>query len=84
MYGAVLYLRFVAALGQVQCSMLLGRTRVASLKSTTISMLEIVAVVVGTELESFVLKKLDFDFNTVTYKTDCISSLLCNKRNTAR
>ena len=82
-YGAVLNLRFVGALGQVHCSFLLGRSRGAPIKPTTIPRLELVAAVVGVELVGFVQKELDFNLNAVTYWTDS-TSILCYISNTIR
>ena len=69
-YGAVLYLRFAGPDGQVHCSFVMGRSRVAPVRPTTIPRLELVAAVTGTELTGFVRKELDFDVDKVTFWTD--------------
>ena len=82
-YGTVLYLRFVGPLGQVHCSFVMGRSRVAPIKPMTIPRLELVAAVVGAELTEFVQNELDFDPDEVVYWTDS-TSVLGYIRSTAR
>ena len=82
-YGAVLYLRFAGPDGQVHCSFVMGRSRVAPVRPTTIPRLELVAAVTGTELTGFVRKELDFDVDKVTFWTDS-TSVLGYVRSTAR
>ena len=74
-YGVVLHLRFLGPEGQVHCSFVMGRSRVAPLRPTTIPRLELVAAAIGTELTSFVRKDLGFDVGKVTFWTDSTSVL---------
>ena len=53
-YGAVAYLRMTSSSGEVHCSFVLGKSRVASRKPLTIPRLELTAAVVAVRLAKFI------------------------------
>ena len=50
-YGAITYLHLTNTEGDVQCSFIVGKSRLSLLKQLTISCLELSAAVVATQLE---------------------------------
>ena len=59
-YGAVAYLRMVSPSGQIYCSFIMGKSRVAPIKPVTISRVELTAAVVAVRLAHFIRKELEF------------------------
>ena len=53
-YGAVSYLRYEDSNGDIHCSFVMAKSRVAPLKATTIPRLELAAAVVATRLDQMV------------------------------
>ena len=68
-YGAVSYLRIVNTRGDIHCSFVLGKSRLAPLKPTTIPRMELSAAVVATRLEKMIQEELE-------EKTTCRSIFL--------
>ena len=58
-YGAASYLRLVDADGNVHCSLVIGKSRLAPLKAITIPRLELSAAVVSVKLDSMIRRELD-------------------------
>ena len=58
-YGAVSYLRVVNTRGDIHCSFVLGKSRLAPLKPTTIPRMELSAAVVATRLEKMIQEELE-------------------------
>ena len=58
-YGAVSYLRIVNTRGDIHCSFVLGKSRLAPLKPTTIPRMELSAAVVATRLEKMIQEELE-------------------------
>ncbi|XP_067947083.1 uncharacterized protein [Watersipora subatra] len=78
-YGACAYLRQITKEGEVKCSYLLGKARVAPLKMITIPHMELQAAVVATQLVSVLERELK-DFllaNTATHYW-CDSMIVLN------
>ncbi|XP_076810887.1 uncharacterized protein LOC143453439 [Clavelina lepadiformis] len=73
-YGAVCYLRFVDG-ATYHCSFVIGKSRVAPLKSVTIPRLELSAAVVGAKLSRLVVKELQLKIKRAVYWTDSTSVL---------
>ena len=57
-YGAVSYLRIVNTRGDIHCSFVLGKSRLAPLKPMTIPRMELSAAVVATRLENMIQQEL--------------------------
>ncbi|GAA54825.1 WDFY family member 4 [Clonorchis sinensis] len=68
-YGAVAYLR-CESLQQVHCSLLMGKSRVAPIKSVTIPRLELQAAVIAVRLMCHLLKQLEVRFDNIYFWTD--------------
>ncbi|GAA48996.1 WDFY family member 4, partial [Clonorchis sinensis] len=68
-YGAVAYLR-CEPLQQVHCSLLMGKSRVAPIKSVTIPRLELQAAVLAVRLMCHLLKQLEVRFDNIYFWTD--------------
>ena len=77
-YGAVIYMRSVSVTGEIHCSFIVVRSRVAFIKPGTIPCRELVAAVVGVELTTFLKRELELKSNDIVFWTDCTSVLQCN------
>ena len=69
-YGACVYIRCVYSDASVQCSLVMGKSRVAPLKRVTVSRLELVAAVLSAKLCSVIQNEMDFSFSRVCFWTD--------------
>ncbi|XP_058803620.1 uncharacterized protein LOC131671301 [Phymastichus coffea] len=69
-YAAVAYLRTTSPDGKVYLSLVMAKTRVAPVKSTTIPRLELQAAVLGTRLAANISKELDIKINNVVFWSD--------------
>ena len=74
-YGAVSYLRLVNSDGQVHCSFLIAKSRLAPLKQTTIPRLELVAATVSICLNKVLSKEFELPVDTITFWTDSMTVL---------
>ena len=72
-YGAVSYLRLVDIYDQIHCSFLIGRSRLAPLKQTTIPRLELSAATVSIRLNKILKKELEIPVDTITFWTDSMT-----------
>jgi hypothetical protein len=81
-YGSVAFLRLVSDDGTIHTAFLMGKSRVAPLKATTIPRLELTAATVSVKLGRLILKELDMDIDSITYHTDSTTVLhsLNNKK----
>ena len=59
-YGQCTYLRLIDEIGQVHCSLLVGKARVAPLKPVTIPRLELVAALLSTKISTLLQKELEY------------------------
>ena len=59
----------------VHVSLVMGKSRVAPLKSISIPRLELTAATVGAKMSKFILNELDIDVITVHYWTDSMTVL---------
>ena len=73
-YGAAAYIKITNETG-VHVSLVMGKSRVAPLKSISIPRLELTAVTVGAKLSRFILNELDVEDITVRYWTDSMTVL---------
>ena len=62
-YGAVSYLRFKDENGNIYCSFVMGKSRVAPIKETTIPRLELSAAVVATRLDRMIRNESDLNID---------------------
>ena len=69
-YGQVSYLRVENADGDVRCSFLMGKSRVAPIKSVTIPRLELTAATVSAKVASLLKKELDIKVDEEFFWTD--------------
>ena len=84
-YGACSYLRIIDTKGFVHCSFLLGKSRLAPIKSISIPKLELTAAVLAVRLGLSCLLKAELDLPVVsTFWTDSTAVLHCIKNNTKR
>ena len=76
-YGACVYIRCVYSDASVQCSLVMGKSRVAPLKRVTVPRLELVAAVLSAQLCSVIQNEMDFSFSRVCLWTDASVVLRC-------
>ena len=74
-YGSVAYQRLCDNEGRIHCSFLMGKARLAPIKSVTISRLELTAATVSVRLGEILKKELDDKPETVQYHTDSVTVL---------
>ena len=79
-YGAVSYLRLVDSQGKIRCSFLMGKSRLAPLKSLTIPRMELSAAVLSTRLDAMMRQELDIAIHNSFFWTDstCVLRHLAN------
>ena len=69
-YGAVSYLRMADSQGNIACSILLGKARVAPLKMVTMPRLELTAATVAVKLHKQIKEELTLPIHEVIFWTD--------------
>ena len=69
-YGSVSYVRLVNAEGDVHCSFLMGKSRLAPLKTMTIPRLELSAAVMAVQMDQMLRRELRTDVHGSTFWTD--------------
>jgi len=74
-YGAVSYIRLIDTNKNIHCSFVMGKSRVAPLKTVSIPRLELSAAVVSIKLNSIVNLELEYPIDSTTYWTDSTSVL---------
>ena len=74
-YGAVSYLRQVDSDGQVHCSFLVGKSRLAPLKQMSIPRLEFAAATVSVHLSKLLKNELENPLDKITFWTDSMTVL---------
>ncbi|XP_069109596.1 uncharacterized protein [Argopecten irradians] len=73
--GMVFYLRFIDETGRIHCSFLLGKSRVAPLKTVTVPRMELTAASSSVKLCKMIKEELGFPINETFYWTDSTSVL---------
>ena len=83
-YGSVSYLRAVNSEGNVHCSLLLGKSRLAPIRQMTIPRLELSAAVVALRMDRMLSRELSLDIQDSVFWTDSMIVLQyiysCSKR----
>ena len=74
-YGMCAYLRFVSVSGLIWCSFVIGRSRCAPVKPTTIPRLELQAAVLATRIYETIRDELEIRTDKVTFWTDSQTTL---------
>ncbi|KAL7874936.1 hypothetical protein SRHO_G00059060 [Serrasalmus rhombeus] len=64
-YGECTYLRVISKTGQIHCSLVMGKARVAPTKVTTVPRLELSAAVVAVRMSDMLRKELEIDAQEV-------------------
>lgn len=79
-YGAVSYLRLVNSNREVQCSFIMGKSRLSPLKPVTIPRMELSASVLSTRLDRMTQQELDFVIHDSFFWTDstCVLRYVAN------
>ncbi|XP_069129179.1 uncharacterized protein [Argopecten irradians] len=73
--GMVFYLRFIDETGRIHCSFLLGKSRVAPLKTATVPRMELTVASSAVKLCKMIKEELGFPINETFYWTDSTSVL---------
>ncbi|XP_022335109.2 uncharacterized protein LOC111131734 [Crassostrea virginica] len=73
--GIVIYLRISDSLGKVHCSFVMGKSRVAPLKTLTIPRMELTAATLAVKLSKLVDDQLEFPIEKIHFWTDSMSVL---------
>ncbi|ROT77729.1 hypothetical protein C7M84_003591 [Penaeus vannamei] len=74
-YGIASYLRLESATGEVYCTLVMGRSRVAPLKRMTIPRLELTAATVAARMDQKLRSELDLRLEKSVFWTDSTSVL---------
>nr|XP_058961489.1 uncharacterized protein LOC131788420 [Pocillopora verrucosa] len=74
-FGAVSYLRQVDSDGQINCSFLLRKSRLAPLKQVTIPRLELAAANMSIRLNKVLKKELEIPIDAITFWSDSMTVL---------
>ncbi|XP_038077167.1 uncharacterized protein LOC119745015 [Patiria miniata] len=83
-YGSVSYARLVNSAGEVHCSFLIGKSRLAPLKTMTIPRLELFAAVVAVKMEQMLRMELKLNVCGSTFWTDSMLVLQYIKNTSKR
>ncbi|XP_068738205.1 uncharacterized protein, partial [Montipora capricornis] len=80
-YGAVSYLRQIDIHGEVHCSLIMAKSRLAPLKAMTIPRMELSAAVLATRLDRMIKQEVDMAVHSSTFWTDstCVLRYIENK-----
>ena len=83
-YGTCSYLRLVNENGFVHCSFLIGKSRLAPLKTVSIPRLELTAAVLAVKLDSMLRKKLKVEITATMFWSDSTAVLQILANSTKR
>ena len=80
-YGAVSYLRALNGEGDVHCSFIMAKARVAPLKAMTIPRMELAAAALATRLDALVGQEITLPISSSTFWTDstCVLRYIANE-----
>ncbi|CAG2211230.1 unnamed protein product [Mytilus edulis] len=74
-YGMVFYLRLIDKTGRIHCSFVLGKSRVAPLKTITVPRMELTAAARAVRLSKVILQELNYNIDKVFFWTDSMTVL---------
>lgn len=80
LYGAVSYLRLVNSGGDIHCSFVMGKSRLALLKPVTIPRMELSAAVLSARLDRMIQEDIEFAIDQSLFWTDS-TCVLCYVEN---
>ena len=83
-YGACAYIRLADEHGKIACSLIMGKSRLAPIKQTSIPRLELSGAVVASRLYGLIKHKLEIDIDNVIFWTDSMIVLGYIKNETRR
>ena len=83
-WGAVSYLRMVNAEQRIHCAFMIGKSRLAPLKTLSIPRLELTAAVLAVKLDKMLRKQLEFEEMQSTFWTDSTAVLQIIRNSTKR
>ena len=83
-YGQVTYLRIENGKGDLHCSFLMGKARLAPVKPTTIPRLELTAATVSVQVGKMIRRELDEPIDSETFWTDSTTVLKYLRNETRR
>lgn len=83
-YGTVSYLRLTNKDGRVHCAFIMGKSRVAPLKQTTIPRMELTAVVVAVDMGKLLKRELQMNLLDSIFWTDSTTVLKYIENETLR
>ena len=83
-YGAVAYIRVIDDTETVRTSLLMSKSRVAPLKTTSIPRLELASAALAVQLSTQILSELDLKVDEVHFWTDSVSTLRYIHNTTSR
>ena len=72
-YGTASYLRFLNDKGNIHCTLLFGKARVAPMKKVTIPRLVLTSATVAVKLNHILMKELQLHIDEIIYWTDSLS-----------
>jgi len=70
LYGAVSYLRLVNSRGDIHCSFVMGKSRLAPLKPVTIPRMELSTAVLSARLDRMIQEDIEFAIDQSLFWTD--------------
>ncbi|XP_014674971.1 PREDICTED: uncharacterized protein LOC106815057 [Priapulus caudatus] len=83
-YGIAVYTRLQDDKGQVCCSLLFGRSRVAPLKKVTTPRMELTAASVAVKIVAIITGAMEYEFDKIVYWTDSMFVLRYITNQTSR
>ena len=83
-YGVVTYVRLVNVDRKIHVSFLLGKSRVAPLKQTSIPRMELTAATVAVRVNAMILREMQMKIDRIFYWTDSMTVLRYIANETAR
>ncbi|XP_074655763.1 uncharacterized protein LOC141909273 [Tubulanus polymorphus] len=83
-YGTVSYLRLEDENGNINSSLVFGKSRVAPLKQITIPRMKLTAAALAVKINNMILKELEYDVTDVCFWTDSTAVLRYIANDTAR
>lgn len=74
-YGVVFYLRIIDKKGNIHCSFVLGKSRVAPLKRVTVPRMELTAATCAVRISQSITSEISLQIDAIYFWTDSMSVL---------